>query len=111
MDIQKVFVMGSGAMGSGIAQVCAQKGISVVMCDLKRDVLDRAVERINWSVSKFVEKGKVSEDLGTIMGRIETSVCCCWRQDHLGLQHLSHSHYTDRLCDPSTRKFCGPSFL
>jgi len=73
MDIQKVFVMGSGAMGSGIAQVCAQKGISVVMCDLTRDVLDRAVERINWSVSKFVEKGKVSEDLGTIMGRIETS--------------------------------------
>ena len=36
MDIQKVFVMGSGAMGSGIAQVCAQRGISVVMCDLTR---------------------------------------------------------------------------
>jgi 3-hydroxybutyryl-CoA dehydrogenase len=36
-------------------------------------VLDRAVEKINWSVSKFVEKGKVSEDLDTIMGRIETS--------------------------------------
>ena len=51
MDIHKVFVIGSGAMGNGIAQVCAQKGISVVMCDLTRDVLDRAVERINWSVS------------------------------------------------------------
>ena len=73
MDIQKVFVMGSGAMGSGIAQVCAQKGISVVMCDLTRDALDRAGEKINWSVSKFVEKGKVLEDLDTIMGRIETS--------------------------------------
>ena len=73
MDIQKVFVMGSGAMGSGIAQVCAQSGISVVMCDLTRDALDRAVKTINWSVSKFVEKGKVSEDLDTIMGRIETS--------------------------------------
>ncbi len=73
MDINKVFVIGTGTMGNGIAQVCAQKGISVVMCDLTQDVLDRAVERINWSVSKFVEKGKVSEDLDTIMGRIETS--------------------------------------
>jgi 3-hydroxybutyryl-CoA dehydrogenase len=60
-------------MGNGIAQVCAQKGISVVMSDLTQDVLDKAVERINWSVSKFVEKGKVSEDRDTIMGRIETS--------------------------------------
>jgi len=73
MDINKVFVIGSGTMGNGIAQVCAQKGISVVMFDLTQDVLDRAVERINWSVSKFIEKGKVSEDLDTIMGRIETS--------------------------------------
>jgi 3-hydroxybutyryl-CoA dehydrogenase len=47
--------------------------MAVVMCDLTQDVLDKAVERINWSVSKFVEKGKVSEDLDTIMGRIETS--------------------------------------
>jgi len=73
MDINKVFVIGSGTMGNGIAQVCAQKGISVVMCDLTQDMLDKAVERINWSVSKFIEKGKVSEDLDTIMGRIETS--------------------------------------
>jgi len=73
MDIRKIFVMGSGAMGSGIAQVCAQSGIPVVMCDLTGDVLDRAVEKIRWSVSKFVEKGKVSEDIDTIMGRIETS--------------------------------------
>ena len=73
MNIRKVFVMGSGAMGSGIAQVCAQSGMPVVMCDLAGDVLDRAVETIRWSVSKFVEKGKVSEDIDTIMGRIETS--------------------------------------
>ena len=73
MNINKVFVIGSGTMGNGIAQVCAQKGISVVMSDLTKDVLVKAVERINWSVSKFIEKGKVSEDLDTIMGRIETS--------------------------------------
>jgi len=46
MDISKVFVMGAGAMGNGIAQVCAQRGISAVM---------------------------FSESLDTVMGRIQTS--------------------------------------
>ena len=73
MDIGSVFVIGSGTMGNGIAQVCAQSGISVTMCDLSGDVLDRAVKNINWSVSKFIEKGKISEDLDTVMGRIQTS--------------------------------------
>ncbi len=73
MDISKVFVMGAGAMGNGIAQVCAQTGISAVMCDLSQDLLDKAVKNINWSVSKFIEKGKISESLDTVMGRIQTS--------------------------------------
>ncbi len=73
MDIEKVFVIGSGTMGNGIAQVCAQNGISVLMNDVSRDLLDKAVKNINWSVSKFIEKGRISEDLDTVMGRIETS--------------------------------------
>ena len=40
MEISKVFVLGSGTMGNGIAQVCAQCGISVVMCDLSQDILE-----------------------------------------------------------------------
>jgi len=73
MDISKVFVMGAGAMGNGIAQVCAQRGISAVMCDLSQDLLDKAVKNISWSVSKFIEKGKISESIDTVMGRIQTS--------------------------------------
>jgi 3-hydroxybutyryl-CoA dehydrogenase len=73
MDISKVFVLGAGTMGNGIAQVCAQTGISAVMCDLSQDLLDKAVENIHWSVSKFIEKGKISESLDTVMGRIQTS--------------------------------------
>jgi 3-hydroxybutyryl-CoA dehydrogenase len=73
MDIQKVFVIGAGTMGSGIAQVCAQCGIPVVLSDVSTEVLEKAVKTIQWSVSKFIEKGKVSEDLDTIMGRVQTS--------------------------------------
>ena len=73
MKIEKVFVVGSGTMGNGIAQVCAQNGITVVLNDISQDALEKALKTIQWSVSKFVEKGKVSGPVETIMGRITTS--------------------------------------
>jgi 3-hydroxybutyryl-CoA dehydrogenase len=72
MAIQKVFVVGSGLMGSGIAQVCAQAGIQVFLNDVGQDILDKAVKNIGWSVGKFIEKGKLKETLETVMGRIQT---------------------------------------
>ena len=72
MAIGKVFVVGSGLMGSGIAQVCAQSGIQVFINDVSQEILNRALKNISWSVGKFVEKGKVKENLETIIGRIKT---------------------------------------
>jgi 3-hydroxybutyryl-CoA dehydrogenase len=73
MDIHKVMVVGSGLMGSGIAQVCAQAGIEVVLNDVSGEALRRAEKNIAWSVGKFVEKGKVTENQDTIMARITFS--------------------------------------
>jgi len=73
MELGKVCVIGSGTMGNGIAQVCAQKQISVTLCDISKDMLDKAMKNINWSVSKFIEKGKISESLDDVMGRIQAS--------------------------------------
>jgi 3-hydroxybutyryl-CoA dehydrogenase len=73
MAIEKVFVVGSGLMGGGIAQVCAQSGIQVFVNDVSQEILNRALKNISWSVGKFIEKGKVKENLETIMGRIKTS--------------------------------------
>ncbi len=57
-------------MESGITQVCAQAGIGVFIYDVSQDALERAMENIQWSVEKFVEKGKVDEDKETILNRI-----------------------------------------
>lgn len=73
MNIQKIMVVGSGLMGSGIAQVCAQSGLQVLLNDVSPEALDKAKKNIAWSVGKFVEKGKVSEDKATIMNRIQTT--------------------------------------
>lgn len=70
MNIQKVMVVGSGLMGSGIAQVCAQAGIQVMLYDVAKDALVNAIKSIDWSVGKFVQKGKLTEAKDSIMARI-----------------------------------------
>lgn len=71
MSVKKVFIVGAGFMGSGIAQVCAQSGINVVLNDNKQEAIDKAIKSIDWSVSKFVEKGKLTEDKNIILNRIQ----------------------------------------
>jgi 3-hydroxybutyryl-CoA dehydrogenase len=70
MTIQSVLVVGSGLMGSGITQVCAQSGITVFLHDVSGDALEKALKNIAWSVGKFIEKGTLKEEKGVILGRI-----------------------------------------
>jgi 3-hydroxybutyryl-CoA dehydrogenase len=70
MAIKKVFIVGAGLMGSGIAQVCAQSGIRVFINDISQAMIDKGLKNIAWSVSKFIEKGKLTEDKDTILNRI-----------------------------------------
>lgn len=72
MAIDTVLIVGSGLMGRGIAQVCAQAGIEVFLNDVSQDALDKALKDIDWSVGKFIEKGKLTEDKEVIVGRITT---------------------------------------
>ncbi|HIJ40845.1 MAG TPA: 3-hydroxybutyryl-CoA dehydrogenase, partial [Deltaproteobacteria bacterium] len=44
MTVNKVFVVGSGLMGSGISQVCAQAGVEVLLYDIDPEALKRAVK-------------------------------------------------------------------
>jgi len=71
MKIKKVFVVGAGTMGSGIAQVCAQSGFRVLLNDISQELIEKAVKNISWSVGKFIEKGKLSERKEAILERIE----------------------------------------
>ena len=71
MSIKNVLIIGAGLMGGGIAQVCAQASIQVGLHDVSRDALDKALKAIDWSVGKFVEKGKLTEDRQTIIDRIK----------------------------------------
>ena len=73
MEIKKIFVAGAGLMGGGIAQVCAQAGYDVTMRDISDEILEKSLKAINWSVGKFVEKGKVAGSVEDIMERLKVT--------------------------------------
>lgn len=62
MAIKKVGVVGCGAMGSGIAQVCAQSGYQVVVLEKNEEFLKKGLSSIDSFLTKGVEKGKVSQE-------------------------------------------------
>ena len=70
MEVKKVIVVGSGLMGSGIAQVCAQAGIEVFLNDVSQEALDKAIKNIEWSVNKIIGKGNLVESKKAIIERI-----------------------------------------
>jgi len=57
-DIRRIAVLGSGIMGSGIAQVAALGGFRTALYDVDAAALAKNVEKIHASVRKGVEKGK-----------------------------------------------------
>jgi len=73
-DVKIVGVLGAGTMGSGIAQVCAMAGYEVVLRDIEERFLERGLSNIRKSLEKFSEKGKLKEDVETIMGRIKPTL-------------------------------------
>jgi enoyl-CoA hydratase / 3-hydroxyacyl-CoA dehydrogenase len=58
--IKNITVLGSGIMGHGIAQVSAMSGYNVILRDIEQQFLDKAMEKIKWSLDKLVSKEKIS---------------------------------------------------
>lgn len=73
VNIQKIGVIGSGQMGSGIAHVCAQSGFDVFMLDMSEDALASGMARIEKDMTKLVSREKMSaDDMTASIARIAT---------------------------------------
>ncbi|WP_287155864.1 3-hydroxyacyl-CoA dehydrogenase [Candidatus Solincola tengchongensis] len=64
MEIEKVFVLGAGFMGNGIAQVAALSGYRVTMCDVSEERLEAGLEAIRSSLGKLVSKERITAEQG-----------------------------------------------
>jgi 3-hydroxybutyryl-CoA dehydrogenase len=72
MEIKKVGIIGCGAMGSGIGQVCAQSGYQVKVMEKNQEYLKKGLLLIESFINKGIEKGKISEkEKESILGRIK----------------------------------------
>lgn len=73
--INQITVVGSGVMGHGIAQISAMAGYEVVIRDIQQSFLDKAMEKIKWSVNKLAEKKKINQtEAEKIINRIHPIV-------------------------------------
>ena len=62
MGVQNIAVLGSGTMGTGIAQVAAMAGYRVKIYDIDEGILKKALARIEGNLAKGVQLGKVTEE-------------------------------------------------
>ncbi|MFE9750669.1 3-hydroxybutyryl-CoA dehydrogenase [Saccharothrix saharensis] len=70
-DIQRVGVVGSGLMGSGIAEVCARAGLDVLVSEVSPEATEAARGRIASSLGRGVRSGKLSaEDRDAALERL-----------------------------------------
>jgi 3-hydroxybutyryl-CoA dehydrogenase len=75
MEVKKIVVIGSGIMGSGIAQIAAQSGYEVAMTDVEQKYLDNGMASIRKSLGMMQSKGKItSEQVSEIIGRIQSTL-------------------------------------
>lgn len=61
-SLMKIAIIGSGTMGSGIAQVAATAGCAVKLFDLNQDALAKSKKALETTLSKLVEKEKIDAD-------------------------------------------------
>jgi 3-hydroxybutyryl-CoA dehydrogenase len=62
MDIHTLGIVGAGQMGSGIGQVAAQSGFSVLLYDVTTDLVERALANIQRNLVRLTDRGTLSTE-------------------------------------------------
>jgi 3-hydroxybutyryl-CoA dehydrogenase len=74
MAVEKLGIVGSGIMGSGVAEVAARAGMTVVLRSRKQETADAMVTGLGRSLAKQVERGKLDEaEAAAVSGRVSAT--------------------------------------
>jgi 3-hydroxybutyryl-CoA dehydrogenase len=74
MSVETVGIVGAGTMGSGIAQVCATAGLSVILADRSEEITGKAVATVGRNLDRLVARAVLTEDAkAAALGRIATA--------------------------------------
>ena len=82
MPIQSVGVVGCGLMGSGIAQVCAQKGHPTIVREINDEALKKGLDRIRAFLGEGVRRGKMTQaQMDQVLGNLRGTTSLADLQD------------------------------
>lgn len=74
MNYETIGIVGAGQMGTGIAQVCATAGLTVVLSDVDESALERGRERLSAGYDSLVSKQKMTAaEVAEAMARVKTT--------------------------------------
>jgi 3-hydroxybutyryl-CoA dehydrogenase len=74
MAVDTLGIVGSGIMGSGVAEVAARAGMTVVLRSRKQETADAVVAALGRSLAKQVERGKLDEsEAAAVSGRVSAT--------------------------------------
>ncbi len=74
MAIERIGVVGAGQMGNGIAHVLALAGYDVVLDDINKDALSKAIEKIDKNMHRQAARGLIKDDqIAAALKRIRTT--------------------------------------
>ena len=113
MMVQNIGVVGAGTMGSGITQICAVNGLSVVMHDMSSDLLEKGLKTIEHSLDRLVAREKLSNsDKSEALARIR----CSTELDALSESGLVVEAATENMdikipIFESLNQICGPDAI
>jgi 3-hydroxybutyryl-CoA dehydrogenase len=112
MTIASVLVVGAGTMGAGIAQVCAQHGIDVVLCDKHAAALDTALHRIRWSLEKLASRQVLDDTSEAVLARITAGQSmAAGRAAHLAIEAVHEQPELKREIFSQLDRQCVPTAL
>ena len=90
----KVGIIGSGTMGSGIAQVAATSGCTVKIYDTKQEALDRSKASLEKVLARLIVKGRIDE---TEKSRIQNNISYVNSLKDLGDSNLTIEAIVENL--------------
>ncbi len=110
--MEKIFILGAGTMGAGIAQTFAANGFEVILRDIKDEFVDRGLAGISKGLGKLVEKGKLTEEVKEeILSRISGTTDLNFAEDcdlvvEAAVENMEIKKQIfaelDRICKPET---------
>ncbi|MGI0148221.1 MAG: 3-hydroxyacyl-CoA dehydrogenase family protein, partial [Thermoplasmata archaeon] len=113
-DVRKVCVLGAGAMGAGIAQVCSQAGYAVAMRDIELRFVESGFKRIRGPLMKRVERGKMTADeVEAIASRIEgtTNLAAAAKDAQLVIEAVPEKMDLKREVWTEVERVCPPEVV